>query len=177
MSFTNPRIYVVTGKDDNNWQSDDECLFRRDPKWRWQLLLFEVKKRRRINSPVKSTPVSRYPSPSPIPPRRLSESERPFYSLWIDGQRVINFFLFFLFLYFIFLPFFFYTGVERKAEVRSFLRRLFTFERFTEHVEYPTVLALGTELIHPPDVGGHKAAYRRFSSDDRQYVYYRLFLL
>lgn len=44
MSFTNPRIYVVTGKDDNNWQSDDECLFRRGPKWRWQLLLFEVKK-------------------------------------------------------------------------------------------------------------------------------------
>lgn len=114
MSFTNPRIYVVTGKDDNNWQSDDECLFRRGPKWRWQLLLFKVKKRRRINSPVKSTPVSRYPSPSPIPPRRLSESERPFYSLWIDGQRVINFFLFFLFLYFISLPFFFFLYGSRE---------------------------------------------------------------
>lgn len=70
---------------------------------------------RRINSPVKSTPVSRYPSPSLIPPRRLSESERPFYSLWIDGQRVINFFLFFLFLYFIFLPFFFLYGSREKG--------------------------------------------------------------
>lgn len=176
MSFTNPRIYVVTGKDDNNWQSDDECLFRRGPKWRWQLLLFKVKKRRRINSPVKSTPVSRYPPPRFHPDVYPNPRDR-FIAYGLTGNELLIFFFFFFSFISFFFLFFFYTGVERKAEVRSFLRRLFTFERFTEHVEYPTVLALGTELIHPPDVGGHKAAYRRFSSDDRQYVYYRLFLL
>lgn len=177
MSFTNPRIYVVTGKDDNNWQSDDECLFRRGPKWRWQLLLFEVKKLasnkfaceiqfRDIRPPPRFHP-DVYPNP-----------RDRFIAYGLTGNELLIFFFFFFsFISFFFLFFFFYTGVERKAEVRSFLRRLFTFERFTEHVEYPMVLALGTELIHPPDVGGHKAAYRRFSSDDRQYVYYRLFLL
>ena len=113
---------------------------------------------------MKSTPVSKYPYPPPFPARRLSGSERPdFIAYRLTGIELLILFLFssFSFFLFSFLFFFFYTGAEGKAEVRSFLRRLFTFERFTEHVEYPTVLALGTELIHPPRRRGGGGIKRR----------------